>query len=63
MKKPGIGDIPPGDPTLRTVLQALKTNVEIITGRREARIADLPPNPSTTDIARKINEILARLQD
>ena len=61
MKKESIPAISQGN-TL-AVLAALKENVEVITGRRTAEIAQLKSMATTTDfdIFNKINEIIVRL--
>ena len=63
MRKPGIPSTPkPGEDRARFD-QALRETVEIVTGRRAAPIAALNPATATTeDCAKKINEILERLQ-
>jgi hypothetical protein len=41
---------------------ALKENIEIITGARSGPIQPLTDTSTTSDIIKKINELLARLQ-
>ena len=62
-KKPAIPSTPkPGESRARFD-QALRENIEILTGRRSDPIAMLDPTTATSeDCANKINEILARLQ-
>lgn len=62
-RKPAIPPTPkPGENRARFD-QALRENVEIVTGRRSDPIALLDPATATAeDCASKINEILARLQ-
>lgn len=42
--------------------QAVKENIEIITGRRGEKIRALPDTASLADVISKVNEIVARLQ-
>lgn len=42
--------------------QAVKENLEIITGRRGEKIQPLESTASTSDVIAKVNEIIARLQ-
>ena len=44
------------------VLEPIKINVEIITGRRGTKIAPLGPTSTTNDVINKLNEVLAMLQ-
>ena len=62
-KKPAIPSTPkPGENRTRFD-QALRENIEIITGIRSEPISLLDPaNATTEDCANKINEILARLR-
>lgn len=46
---------------LAEMLQALKDNVDLLTGIREGPIESLPPSASQTDIIAKINEVIVRL--
>lgn len=62
-KKPAIPSTPKPDENRARFDQALRENVEIITGIRSEPISLLDPaNATTEDCANKINEILARLQ-
>lgn len=63
MKRRPINVSGVADPATRAALEALKENVEVITGRRGTRITTVSTDASTTDLALKVNEILARLQD
>ena len=61
MRKPAIPFVQ-NDPT--GVLTALKENIEIVTGRRRAKITELNRDAATLDdVIMKVNELLARLQD
>jgi hypothetical protein len=62
MRKPGIPDTAGIDAQARRVLDPLKENVEILTGRRGVKIAPLPANPTNAQIATKLNELLTLLQ-
>ena len=42
--------------------QALKENVELLTGQRGGQIATLPTSATLDDVIRKLNEIISRLQ-
>lgn len=62
-KKPGIPKVPtPGDN--RTHFDSsIKESLEILMGRRATPITELDPSTATAgDCAKKINEILGRLQ-
>ena len=62
-RKPGIPAISVTDQNLASVLNALKENVEIITGARPkvGTIKQLASTASTSDIISKINEIIIKL--
>ena len=62
-KKPGIPAITVTDQSLASVLNALKENVEIITGARPkvGTIAQLAATASLSDVISKINEIVIKL--
>lgn len=61
MKKPSI-NVPAADAAVRSFAQAVKENIEIITGRRAGSIASLDSAATTEQIIAKINEMLDRLQ-
>lgn len=61
MKKPAIPNIAPQAANAYSVLQALRTNVEILTGTRGGAIQPLPATASQDDVIRKVNEIIERL--
>jgi hypothetical protein len=62
-KKPAIPSTPKPDENRARFDQALRENIEIMTGRRAEPIEPLDPATATAeDCAHKINEILARLQ-
>lgn len=63
MRKPAIPGTPkPGENRARFD-QALRENIEILTARRSDAIALMDPSTATAeDCAKKINEILTRLQ-
>lgn len=62
MSKRSIPQVPkPGEPRDRFD-QALKENIEVITGQRVDKIKQLPSTASTDEIIAKINELIARLQ-
>lgn len=50
------------DQATRTVLDALKQNVEHMTGRRASRITALPPGATLGNVINKLNEVIDRLQ-
>lgn len=63
MKLRAIPPVPKGDSPREGFDTALKENLEVITGRRSDKIKLLDPATATlTDVANKINEILARIQ-
>lgn len=57
MRKPGLPD-----PRSPEFLNAVKENVEIITGRRGGKIAPLPTSATLPDVITKLNELIDRLQ-
>lgn len=60
--KPAIPSAPkPGDRRERFD-QAVRENLEIITGRRGEKIKPLADGASLADVVAKVNEIIARLQ-
>lgn len=61
MKKPGIPAIPPMDPQVADLLNALKINMEQLTGVRGGPIAELATDATLPQAVSKINEILRRL--
>ena len=62
-RKPAIPSTPKPDENRARFDQAVRENIEILTGRRSDPIALLDPATATAeDCASKINEILARLQ-
>lgn len=61
-KKPAIPAIPAGVPAY-SVLEALKENVEVITGTRNSRVGLLTSSASGADIINKVNLLIATLQN
>lgn len=59
--KPAIPAAKGVDPYLFLVLDALKTNVESVTGVRGGVLSPLPVSATNEQIIAKINEIIARL--
>lgn len=60
--KPAI-PLPSGLPLgLVDILDPIKENIEIITGRRGGKIALLPDTATDADVIAKINEVITRLQ-
>ena len=57
MRKPGLPDSRSPE-----FLNAVKENIEIITGRRGGKVALLPKTATTAQIIEKINELIDRLQ-
>lgn len=43
-------------------LDAVKENLEIITGQRGGKVEELPATATLDDVISKLNEIIARLQ-
>ena len=62
-RKPGIPSVLLQDQGLNSVVNALKENIEIITGSRigVGEIRSLGANATNAQIISKINEIIARL--
>lgn len=60
MRKPTIV-VTTRDPTLRPTLDAIKENIEILTGQRRNRIQPLPATASLADVIAKVNQIIDRL--
>lgn len=50
------------DPARTKFDEAVRENLQIITGQRVERIADLLPTASLDDVILKINEVIRRLQ-
>ena len=63
MSKPSIPGIRNVTPELMAVLKPLKENIEILSGRRGVKLTELNSNASTSDIIKKINLIVKRLED
>ena len=63
VRKPGIPTITTPDQNIGRVLQALKENVEIITGARTgfSTIATLPGDAALTTVIAKLNEVIGRI--
>lgn len=61
MKKPGIPAIPPMDPQVADVLNALKITTEQLTGVRGGVITTLATTATLTEAVAKINVIIRRL--
>lgn len=57
MKKPGLPDT-----RSQEFLNAVKENIEIVTGRRGGKVAQLSKTATTAQIIEKLNELIARLQ-
>jgi hypothetical protein len=62
VKKPAIPQVPRGQQPREGFDQAVKENLEIITGRRGGSIQPLPADADLAAVAAKLNELLARLQ-
>jgi len=62
-KKPGIPSVALQDQQLNTVVNALKENIEIITGARigVGEIRALGTTATTAEIVAKLNEVIKRL--
>jgi hypothetical protein len=60
-RKPGIPSIPVVDLELSSVLQALKENIELITGVRGGNISSLNTTATLSETITKVNEIITRL--
>jgi hypothetical protein len=56
---PATSGVPP--PT-RSVVEALKENVEEVRGLRGTKIKALPSTATLADVITKINEVITRLQ-
>lgn len=61
MKKPSIPQVPRGNQPREGFDQAVKENLEIITGRRGASTQPLATNASLADVIAKVNELVARM--
>lgn len=59
MKKPSIPAVQRDNHGL--VLQALKDNVEIMTGQRRNTIAQLPPTATLSEVITTVNQIITTL--
>jgi hypothetical protein len=62
-KKPGIPIVNTGDRAVILALNAMKENIELITGVRPGtrQISTLGTSASTSDMISKINEIVTRI--
>lgn len=63
MKKSGIPNIAPKAANAYDVLQALKENVEQITGARGGQIQPLSDTATLPEVITKVNEIIDRLMN
>lgn len=61
MSKPGIPSVPPSLPQVYNFLEAVKTNIELLTGVRGGTIEVLSPDATLADVIAKVNEVIARL--
>lgn len=63
MKKTSVPDVPftPDSPR-RMFDQAVRENINVITGKQGGKIAPLSETATTAQIIAKINELLTRLQ-
>lgn len=63
IKKPAIPPYSSNDKTLTQVLNAVRENIEIVTGVRPgtSQINQLPPAATNAEIVDKINQIIAAL--
>jgi hypothetical protein len=63
IKKPAIPPYSSSDKTLTQVLNAVRENIEIMTGVRNgtSQINQLPPAATNAEIVVKLNEIIAAL--
>ena len=63
IKKPGIPTVYTPDQSVARVLQAVKENVEILTGARPGipEIKTLPGDAALSTVINKVNEIIIRL--
>lgn len=62
MKRP-IPTVPTTpDPARRAFDQAVKENIDVLTGKQGGKIAPLETTANLADVIRKINEILGVLQ-
>lgn len=60
-KKPAIPPVPTGTERKRFD-QAVKENIETLTGARGTKVATLPANASLGDVIEKMNELIGVLQ-
>lgn len=62
MKKPAIPQVPRPDQPRTGFDQAVKENLEILTGRRQGQVKPLASTATTAEIIAKVNEIVERMQ-
>jgi hypothetical protein len=62
MKKPAIPQVPRAEQPRTGFDQAVKENLEVITGRRGGSVQPLPADASLADVIQRLNELIARLQ-
>jgi len=60
-RKPGIPVFGMDQKSIYAALQAMKTNIEMLTGARGRPISRLSKDATSDDVIAKINEIIARL--
>ena len=61
MKKPAIAAIPFGAPQYDQ-LNAIKQNIEMLTGRVGGQVDTLGPTAGLSDVINKLNEVINKLQ-
>ena len=62
MKKPAIPQVPRPDQPRGGFDQAVKENLEILTGRRQGQVKPLVSTATSDEIIAKLNEIIERMQ-
>lgn len=62
MKKPAIPQAPREGQARGQFDQSLKESLEVIMGRRGAKLTPLPETATVAEVAAKLNEIIAVLQ-
>jgi hypothetical protein len=64
MKKAAIPTVRTGDSNVDRAIDAIKQNLDVITGQTKGvdKFPPLPPNASLAQVIARVNELVARLQ-
>jgi hypothetical protein len=64
MKKAAIPTVRTGDSNVDRAIDAIKQNLDVITGQTRGvdKFSPLPPNATLAQVITRLNEVVARLQ-